>query len=236
LKTITVMSLFFVVACGSADPPAVRAPSAAGSAPAKTTAPPAAGMGRIVLLRPESQCDTIAYPIIVDENAHFVGQISQNSQATIDMPAGDHTLFAWPSIDARVEKYPNFDPVGVVALHVKAGDTRYVEIVIPQRVSAQSQCWRITTFALRHIRANDTDLQEWLATTKPIAIDRAAGEAELARDPALVQTHMASGRRELEHFKALHDERMEAQHPPDAPPDSNDRADGTVKQGSSTSP
>ncbi len=179
-------------------------------------------MARVVLIRPESQCDSSVYPIIVDENGHFVGQISQNSQASIEMPPGEHTLFAWPSVDARVEKYPDWDPVGVVAMQLQAGQTSYVEVRIPGKRGRASDCWHITTFGLRHIAATDPDLAGWLTTTKPITIDRAVGEAELARDPAIVQTHIASGRRELEHRKALHDERADAQHPPDAPTDSAD--------------
>jgi hypothetical protein len=213
LKKITI-GFLMLAGCASADPPAVHAPSSTNPSAPSTSATLAAGMARVVLIRPESQCDSSAYPIIVDENAHFVGEISQNSQASVDMPPGDHTLFAWPSVDARVEKYSDFDPVGVVTLHLKAGDTRYVEVIIPQRLAAQ--CWHITTFGLRRIAATDSDLRDWLATTKPIAIDRAVGEAELARDPALVQTHIASGRRELEHGRTLRDERADAQHPPPA--------------------
>ncbi|MEO7110845.1 MAG: hypothetical protein ABI183_10435 [Polyangiaceae bacterium] len=210
------ISIGFVMlaGCASADPPAVHAPNPANASAPIGNAPPAAGMARVVLIRPESQCDSSAYPIVVDESGHFVGEISQNSQASVDMPAGEHTLFAWPSVDARVEKYSDFDPVGVVTLHLKAGDTRYVEVIIPQRLAAQ--CWHITTFGLRRIAATDSDLREWLATTKPITIDRAVGEAELARDPALVQTHIASGKRELEQGRTLRDERADARHPPAA--------------------
>jgi hypothetical protein len=179
-------------------------------------------MARVVLIRPESQCDSSVYPIIVDESGHFVGQISQNSQATIEMSPGDHMLFAWPSVDARVEKYPSFDPVGVAPLHLQAGETSYVQVYIPLQHRGRTDCWRITTFGLRRLKSTDTDLQGWLATTKPITIDQAAGEADIAKDPATVQAHITSGKRELERRKALREERAAAQQRPDDAPPSTD--------------
>ena len=98
MKRIVLTSLLFVTACASADPPAVRS---AKSAESQSNSPPAAGMARVVFVRPESSCDTGTYPIIVDENGHFVAQIAQNSQVTIELPAGEHTVFAWPSVDPR---------------------------------------------------------------------------------------------------------------------------------------
>ena len=223
------MSLFFVVACGSADPPAVRA---ANDANAKSVAAPSAGMSRIVLVRPDSSCDTATYPIIVDENGHFVAQLSQNSQLSIEMPPGDHTLFAWPNIDPRVEKLPNFDPVGIEKLHLEAGQTKYVVAFIPRGRSLR--CPRFTIFGLRQAKEEEPDLEREIAAAKTITIDRSAGEAELAKDPAVVQAHLESGRRELERREARRDGREREgegeEFSPSDPKDSTDTKSAVTPQ------
>lgn len=207
--------------CTSVIPPAARAQDSADR-------PLAAGMARVVLLRPDSACDSSVYPVVVDENGHFVAEMAQNSRMTIDMPAGDHMLVAWPSVDARVEKYPDVDPVGAARLHLKEGETRYIEAFIPTHTTARRggiTCWHITTFALRRLRTDDSDLADWLATTRPITMDRATGEAEIAQDPQSVQTHVASALRVIARDDQLRDERMRAQQSTDGENVATDSAD-----------
>lgn len=177
--------------------------------------PLAAGMARVVLIRPDSKCDSSIYPIVADENGHFVAELAQNSHLSLDLAPGAHLLVTWPSVDARVEKYPDVDPVGAASLHLKEGETRYVEIFIPQHSS--SQCWHVSTFGMRRLRSDDTDLRNWLETTRPITVDRAAGEAEIAQDPQSVKAHLASARRAIQQNESLREERVEAQKSQDGP-------------------
>jgi hypothetical protein len=216
MKRIALTSLLFVTACASADPPAVRS---AKSAEPQSNSPPAAGMARVVFVRPESSCDTGTYPIIVDENGHFVAQIAQNSRAFVDFTAGAHTLYAWPSIDPRSdENNPDTDPVAVERVRLAPGTTRYIEIRIPRR--STMRCPRFTFFALEKMDDDDEDLQVSLKETRPITADRAAGETAL--DPALVQAHMENGRRRAERLQGERREQLAAGADPSAVKNSMD--------------
>lgn len=202
------MASLFLIACGTTDPPAVR--DASKEFLARPIAP---GMGRVILVRTESPCDNVVYPTVVDENGHFLAELSQSSETVVDLPEGDHVLLTWPSMDERDDRYPDYDPVGVAPVRVRQGETSNVVVYIPFRTS--NQCWRFATFGLRVARNDDQELLRAVGQARFIVNDRVAGEAELAKDPELVRAHMEAGRRHLERRKQLHDERQRAQKSPD---------------------
>ena len=158
--------------------------------------PAGAGEASVVFVRPPSSCDTSDYPTIVDENGRFVGNAGSNASFVVRVPAGRHTFYAWPNIDFRAARYPDYDPVGAIVVDATAGGISRVAIVVPKGPSLRCGA----TFELVAGGESDgarAEFEAWRHDATLVQPDTDAGDDDLRRNAPLVCAHLEAGRRRL---------------------------------------
>jgi hypothetical protein len=169
------------------------------------SAPPVAGPGEalVTFVRPVSTCDTGSYAVIVDDHGHFEGYLAAGTRIAVPVTPGTHAFYAWGNVDYHIDKEPSFNAVSAVRFKAVEGQDNYVAL----EVATPCVTGR-TTFALRaplHISmhaAHDQagaggDLDDMLASTKLVAVDRTAGQASLESRPAHLRAHLERGENAL---------------------------------------
>jgi hypothetical protein len=177
--------------------------------PVAALAEPGAGEASVVFVRPVSPCDGISYSVIADEEGHFVGNLTPGTRVAFPVAPGKHTFFHWSSTldQVRVEQLPAGYPfVGAARVEAIAGQTHYVALLLFR------PCGRRVLpaiLSMRRVPRNSSmwpDLLGWLGSTKPVGADRAAGQAALDVNPALVKTYLELGERTLQVRDEVHEE------------------------------
>jgi hypothetical protein len=143
-----------------------------------------------------SSCDTSDYPTIVDENGRFVGNAGSNTSFVVRVMSGRHTFYAWPNIDVRTARVPNYDPVGALAVDATAGGVSRVAIVIPKGRSLRCEA----TFELVAGGESDgarAEFEAWTRDAMLVEPDIEAGVDDLRRNASVVCAHLEAGRRRL---------------------------------------
>jgi hypothetical protein len=189
---------FAALVCGGCEtelPPA--------TVPVAALAAPAPGQGSIVFVRPESQCDRSDYTIIADEQGNFVGNVVPGTRIAQPVSPGTHVFYSWSSYDLRIEKEPNFNTAGAVRVTVAPSETRYVSLTI-FRSHYDCTDWPIIEMHAARKPGELADVQSMVASTKPVGVDRAAGQALLDAKPNLLQTNLDHGRWKLARLDDQH--------------------------------
>jgi hypothetical protein len=164
--------------------------------PAGTLLSPGPSEASIVFVKPTSPCDHATYEVIVDERGHFVGNLAPGTRVALPVPPGPHTFYNWSSTldQVRVEQLPaGYVAVGAERLVAIAGQVHHVALVVVP------PCWQAYT-RTRLVPPRSglwDDLQGWLSSTRAVVADRAAGQAALDANPALLQTYIELGQRQM---------------------------------------
>jgi len=178
--------------------------------PIASLAEPGGGEASVVFVRPVSPCDGVQYSVVVDEQGHFVGNVTPGTRVAFPVVPGGHTFFVWSSAlnDRRVDQLPpGFIAVGAARVEALAGQTQYVAILRPPPCG--SHAWP-ATFSVRRVPRNSSlwpDLLTWLGQSRPVGADLAAGQAALDANPALLKSYLALGQKTLQIHDAVRDER-----------------------------
>jgi hypothetical protein len=188
LLAATCFAALFCGGCETELPPA--------TAPVAALAAPAPGQGSIVFVRPESQCDRSDYTIVADEQGNFVGNIGPGTRIAHPVTPGTHVFYSWSSYDLRIEKEPNFNTTGAVRVTVAPSETRYVTLLM-YRPHYECQDWPVLEMNAARRPGELVDVQGMVASTKPVGVDRAAGQALLDAKPNLLHTNLDHGRWKL---------------------------------------
>jgi hypothetical protein len=155
----------------------------------------------IVMVRPESRCDTADYSIVVDDRGQFIGNLGPGTQLTVAMSPGTHVFYAWSNRDLRFEAHPEFNPVAAIRVNVAPLQTYHVALIVHESTATSRGCNRYAFVDMVPVRANGPyceDLQGWLKSTKPLAADGQAGQAMLAANSAMTQSYLDLGRAKLQ--------------------------------------
>ncbi len=144
----------------------------------------------VTFVRPESPCDLGEYAILVDDHGHFVGNLAAGTRLVHPTTPGDHAYYAWSNVDLIVDRVPNFNPVSAVRVHAVPGQSSYV--LLDNSKPCQSR------FAFDMLSVNRGsgawgDVAQALASTKPVRVDRAAGQLALDARPAHTQLYRELG-------------------------------------------
>lgn len=150
--------------------------------------------GTIVFVRPPSPCDTTDHARIVDAEGHFIGALGSGTWFSVANVPGEQTFYVWPGLDLRLQKYPEFQPVG--AIKVRAGEDRvtYVGVRVSER--HERQCWKYAVF--HFTRPDAAEAEHWMGAAHELVPDRAEGDALLARDADVSRAYMEMSRARLE--------------------------------------
>ncbi len=188
VRAAALTALLAGAGCSSAVVPAMN----------KAEGPPASGgaeLATVVFVRPDSACDTSDYPTIFDEGEHFVGNAAPSSSFAVHVPPGDHLFVAMPNVDQRLDKYPDFKPVGVVRVNVRAGEVATVAVTIPG--GARLRCPKHVWFVLDRRAPSDDEVRHWLSTSQRFEPDAARGEADLQAKRAMADAYFAMAKEKL---------------------------------------
>jgi hypothetical protein len=171
---------------------------------------PPEGEAAVVFLRRATACDYGSWFLVIDEHGHYVGDSMPGSTFAVTYPAGDHAFFAWdPDAELDVERYPYLNQVGAVRAQLDAGRT-YVVTVGTQQSPFGERGRTCSPYPWVHLKLVPLEsVSGVLSETKTFVPDRAAGEAVIARDRALIERHVGMGMAKL-----VADPRT----PPPAPP------------------
>ena len=197
MRTLSTSSLFalavtsFAISlagCAEALPPATSLASA----------PPAAGPDEalVTFVRPVSTCDTGSYAVVVDAHGRFLGYVAAGMRVAVPVRPGAHVFYAWGNIDYHIDKETSFNPVAAARVEAVGGQDNYVAIEVETPCTTGR-----TTFLMHQAQLGGGaggDLQDWLASTKLVTVDRAAGQAEIEAKPIHLQAHMEKGQAALQ--------------------------------------
>jgi hypothetical protein len=190
-RVLLAATCFVGIVCSGCE---AELPPATARVPA--LAAPAPGQGSVVFVRPESQCDRSDYTILADDQGNFVGNVGPGTRIAQSVSPGTHIFYSWSSYDLRVEKEPNFNAAGAVRVTVAPSETRYVTVTM-YRPHYECQEWPVVEMHAAHKPGELADVQSMVSSTKPVAVDRAAGQALLDAKPNLLQTNLDQGRWKL---------------------------------------
>ena len=159
-------------------------------------AAPAPGQGSVVFVRPTSQCDRADYTVLADDQGNFVGYVVPGTRIAYPVSPGTHVFYSWTaSISVSIDS-PNFNAAGAVRVNVAPSETRYVTLSV-YRAHYDCTSWPVVEMTAAHTPGQLADVQSRVASTKPVAVDRAAGQAALDAKPDLLQTNLEQGRLKL---------------------------------------
>jgi hypothetical protein len=166
----------------------------------------------IVFVKPVSPCDTIGYSVVVDEQGHFVGNLTPGTRVAYPVSPGTHVFYGWSSLDLRLDRVPNFNTAAAIRVDAVEGQTEYVALLV-FKPGIDCQTWALID--MYHVKPHDGlwgDLQSWLGATTPLAVDRVAGQAALDAKPAFLQTYLELGQWKLHRLdnEKAHKDRREA--------------------------
>jgi hypothetical protein len=162
---------------------------------------PQPGDASVVFVRPESSCDGGDYSIVVDDHGRFVGNVAPGTRVSVPVRPGTHIFYAWSSLDLRVEKEPNFNPVAAVRVNAVPSQTEYVSLT-DSRHHFECNAWMSVEMTPQDVLSSD--LAGWLNSSKAVVADRGAGQAALNARPALLQTDLELGQAKLQRLDELH--------------------------------
>jgi hypothetical protein len=169
----------------------VLALSCAPSVPAMHagTAPPLAGHGRVVFVRPSSPCDRADHARIVDLDGRFVGALGPGTW--FQAPLDEEKVFAvWSSIDYRTGKAPGIRPVDVVRVAPSASGTTFITVELG--VSPVGR--RCTNSLFRFSRVADAESEASIRNARELVPDPAAGQALLEEDADVTRAYLEMAR------------------------------------------
>ena len=173
----------------------------------------------VVFLWPVTSCDPAGYLTLATTDGRFLGNISRGSRLEVAIPAGESTLVAWNGVMEAATGWMSAATVPVLHADLREGRTYYVRIlfgewdargptegvhdqtrVVRARSSLRSRrCtavpWSTTgaMVALSPTLEGWNEIPEWMEELDATLPDRAAGQAWLDGDRALVETHGAVG-------------------------------------------
>ncbi len=114
---------FLTSACAPSLPPF--------SAPASQSSPRSraeAGAASMVFLWPSLGCDPGGYYTLATTGGVFLGNVSAGTQLRAELPAGEHTVMGWNTLQEDALGEWREEPVPVLRATVAAGRTYYVRL------------------------------------------------------------------------------------------------------------
>jgi hypothetical protein len=166
--------------------------------------PPAPGEGSVVFVRPRSSCDESDYTVIVNDQGRFVGNLAPGTLLSVSAAPGVHVFYAWSSLDQRIEKEPNFNPVSAVRVLVNGGG-RESQVVGLFSAKPHFDCAGSNVF-MTHLGTEFTssEAHELVRQNQPVTADLASGQAALDAHPALLHTYLELGETKLRRNEEMH--------------------------------
>jgi len=185
-------------------------------------AQPDGGAASVVFLWPSLGCDPGGYYTLATTAGVFLGNISAGTQLRVQLPAGEHTVMGWNTLQEEALGEWREEPVPVLRARIAPGRTYYVRLgfgewdrqgppPVPFK-SAQTpprNCMMapgmVMTSALLTMKPASPywrELPAWMAALTMAVPDRAAGQAWLDGHGDVLAAHQALAEQRLRGLRA----------------------------------
>lgn len=177
------------------------------------------GHASLVFLWPVTNCDPAGYFTLATAGGHFIGNISRGSRMSVLVPAGESTVVGWNDLVEAASGSVHAETVPVLHADLREGRTYYVRMafgewddkgppepglrggtrVVKGYLYGRHRCIAVPESATSAMvtvspaREGWQDLPEWISKLDPIVPDRAAGQAWLDDNRALLASHVTVG-------------------------------------------